>query len=268
MVDSPYLVRPGQKVRLAEFPTNDAGAFDDKHAAKPDVGKNLDKLDQLQEVLYAQAQHAVLIVFQAMDAGGKDGAIEHVFSGVNPQGCQVTSFKVPTALERAHDFLWRHHVACPPKGMIGIHNRSHYEAVLVERVHDLVPRKVWERRYDHICEFERGLADDGTTIIKFFLHISKDEQKERFQARLDDPAKHWKFNAGDLAERKLWDAYQAAYEDALTRCSTEHAPWYIVPADRKWFRNWVVSDVIVRTLKKLDLSFPEPDKPLDGIVVE
>jgi len=268
MVDSPYLVRPGQKFHLSEAPTNDVGRFADKQAAEPEVKKNLKKLDELQEVLYAQAEHAVLIVFQAMDAGGKDGAIDFVFSGLNPQGCQVTPFKVPNALEKAHDFLWRHHVACPPKGMIGIHNRSHYEAVLVERVNDIAPERVWERRYDHINEFERRLSDEGTTIVKFFLHISKEEQKARLQARLDNPAKHWKFNLGDLEERKKWDEYQAAYEDVLTRCSTEYAPWYVVPADRKWYRNWVVSDVIVRTLKKLDLRFPAPEKPLEGIVID
>jgi PPK2 family polyphosphate:nucleotide phosphotransferase len=268
MVDSPYLVRPGHKFSLDDVKTDDRGQFADKHEAAPVVKENLAALDALQEVLYAQAEHAVLIVFQAMDGGGKDGAIDFVFSGLNPQGCHVTSFKVPTHIERAHDFLWRHHIACPAKGMIGIHNRSHYEAVLVERVHEIAPRKVWERRYDHINEFERRLVDEGTTVIKFFLHISKAEQRARLQARVDDPAKHWKFNLGDLDERKKWDEYQDAYADALQRCSTEWAPWYVVPADRKWYRNVVVSDVIVRTLKKLDLKFPKPDRPLEGIVVE
>src|SRR6476659_10416888 len=187
-----------------------------------------------------------------MDCGGKDGSIEHVFSSVNPQGCQVTSFKVPTPLELAHDYLWRIHQAVPPKGMIGIFNRSHYESVLVERVKNLVPKDVWSRRYRHINEFERLLADEGTTIIKFFLHISKDEQKRRMQARLDDKQKNWKFNVGDLKERALWDDYQEAYQDALRECSTDYAPWYVVPADKKWYRNWVISDTIVRTVQSLD----------------
>jgi PPK2 family polyphosphate:nucleotide phosphotransferase len=198
----------------------------------------------------------VLIVFEAMDAGGKDGAIEHVFSGLNPQGCTVTGFKVPTPLELSHDYLWRVHARVPPKGMIGIFNRSHYESVLVERVKGLVPKDVWSRRFDHINAFEKLLTDEGVTILKFFLHISKEEQKERMQARLDDPIKRWKFNPKDLDERKLWDDYMAAYEEALNRCSTPYAPWFVVPADRKWFRNWAVSDTLVRALEKLDMKFP------------
>jgi PPK2 family polyphosphate:nucleotide phosphotransferase len=203
-----------------------------------------------------------------MDAGGKDGAIEHVFSGVNPQGCSVTSFKAPTPVEAAHDFLWRHHDAVPRKGMIGIHNRSHYEAVLVERVHELVPKNVWKGRYDRINEFERLLAEEGTTILKFFLHISKAEQKRRLERRLKDPHKNWKFNLADLKERDLWNDYQQAYEDALEKCSTEHAPWFIVPADHKWFRNWVLSDVIVRTLASLKMKYPPPAAGLNRIVIK
>jgi PPK2 family polyphosphate:nucleotide phosphotransferase len=267
MIDSPYLVQPGKQLTLSEFPTDDTGKFKDKDEAAPVVEKNLQYLDELQEVLYAEARHAVLVVFQAMDCGGKDGAIEHVFSGVNPQGCSVTSFKVPTPIERAHDFLWRHHQAVPAKGMIGIFNRSHYEAVLVERVHEIVPKSVWKRRYDHINGFEQNLAEEGTTILKFFLHISKAEQKRRLEARLKDPNKNWKFNLGDLKERELWDDYQAAYDDALERCSTEHAPWYVVPSDKKWFRNWVISDTIVRTLKPLKMKFPPPPPGLDKVVI-
>ncbi len=256
MLDSPYLVTPGKKLKLSRHPTDDTGPFKDKEHAAEIVAKNLQKLDELQELLYADGRHALLVVFQAMDGGGKDGAIEHVFSGVNPQGCSVTSFKVPSSLESKHDFLWRIHNACPPKGMIGIFNRSHYESVLVERVHKLVPADVWKPRYDHINAFEKLLSDEGTTIIKFFLHISKEEQKRRFQDRLKDKDKNWKFSTGDLKERALWGEYQNAFKDALEKCSTKKAPWYIVPSDRKWFRNWVISDTIVRTMEKMKMRYP------------
>ena len=268
MIRSPYHAEPGKKVSLADWPTDDVGPFKEKQEAAKEVEKNLKKLKKLQDVLYAQAKHAVLIVFQAMDAGGKDGAIDHVFSGVNPQGCSVTSFKVPSTLERAHDFLWRIHHAAPPRGMIGIFNRSHYESVLVERVKKLVPEKVWSRRYDTINAFEEELSDEGTVILKFFLHISKDEQKRRLEARLSDPEKNWKFSPNDLQERKYWDDYQAAYEDLLAKCSTKTAPWTVVPSDRKWFRNWVISDVIVRTLEKLDMKYPPPAEGIEKMKVE
>jgi PPK2 family polyphosphate:nucleotide phosphotransferase len=202
-----------------------------------------------------------------MDAGGKDGTIRHIFSGVNPQGCAVTSFKSPSTIERAHDFLWRVHAAAPANGMIGIFNRSHYEDVLIVRVHNLVPKDVWSKRYAHICEFEKLLSDSGTTILKFFLHISKDEQKKRLQARLDDPQKHWKFNVEDLAERKLWDEYMEAFDDALEKTSTRYAPWYVVPSDRKWFRNWVISDTIVHALEDMRLKFPDPAPGLDKVKI-
>ena len=256
IIDSPYVVKPGKKFKIKSRSTDDQGKFKDREDALPATQKHLEKLDHLQEVLYAGNQHALLIVFQAMDGGGKDGAIEHIFSGINPQGCQVTSFKKPNELELAHDFLWRIHGAAPRKGMIGIFNRSHYESVLVERVHKLVPKKQWQARYEHINSMEKMLTDEGTTILKFFLHISKDEQRQRLQDRLDNQEKHWKFDPNDLEERKLWDEYQEAYEDAIGKCSTEWAPWYVVPADRKWFRNWVISDTIVRTMQKLDLQFP------------
>ncbi len=265
MIDSPYLVRPGKTFRLSDHDPDDTGSFKDKDDAKDSVDKNLKKLADLQERLYAQSKHGLLIAIQAMDTGGKDGAIKHVFSGVNPQGCQVTSFKQPTPLELKHDFLWRIHAATPCKGMIGIFNRSHYESVLVERVHDLVPKKIWSKRFDLINHFERLLSDEGTTIIKFFLHISKDEQKCRLQARLDDKEKHWKFDHNDVHERKFWHEYMEAYQDALGKCSTEAAPWYVVPANRKWFRNWVLSDTIVRTLKKLGLDFPAAGKKIAGV---
>ena len=268
MFESDYLVRPGKKFVLKDFPTDDTGPFDDKDDAAKAIEKNLSRLSELQEVLYAEAKHAVLVVMQAIDAGGKDGAIRHVFSGVNPQGCTVTSFKKPTELELAHDFLWRVHAAVPPRGMIGIFNRSHYESVLVERVKKLVPKDVWSKRYDHINEFERMLADSGVTIVKFFLHISKDEQKQRLEKRLADPAKNWKFNPADLVERKLWDDYQDAFDDMLERCSTDHAPWYVVPADRKWFRNWVLSETIVHTMESLDMKFPPPAPGLDKIKID
>jgi PPK2 family polyphosphate:nucleotide phosphotransferase len=267
MVDSPYLVEPGKRFHFASRPTDDTGPFKDKEDAKPATRENLEKLDGLQEVLYAESKRALLVVFQAMDCGGKDGAIEHVFSGLDPQGCAVTNFKVPTSLERSHDFLWRHHLAVPGKGMIGIHNRSHYESVLVERVKNIVPKSVWSKRYDHINEFERILSEDCVTIIKFCLHISKAEQKRRLEARRDNPAKQWKFNPADLEERKHWDAYQDAFQDALRNTSTKYGPWYVVPADRKWFRNWVVSDVIVRTLKRLKPQYPPPVPGIEKIVI-
>jgi len=262
MLDSPYIVKPGKKIKLAKIPTDDTGPFKDKEDAAEVTDKNIKKLVKLQGLLYAESKHALLICLQAMDAGGKDGAIRYVFSGVNPQGCQVTSFKVPSSTEKSHDFLWRHHVACPPRGMIGIFNRSHYESVLVERVEKLTPEKIWSERYDSINKFEKLLTEEGTIVLKFYLHISREEQKKRLQARLEDPDKNWKFSASDVKERKKWSDYEAAFEDAISRCSTDYAPWVVVPADRKWFRNWVISDLIVRTLEKLDMKYP---KAPDGI---
>jgi PPK2 family polyphosphate:nucleotide phosphotransferase len=267
MVESPYLVEPGKRFHLKRHSTDDTSPFKDKAHAEPALAKNLEVLEQLQEVFYAASRHALLVVFQAMDCGGKDGAIEHVFSGIDPQGCSVTSFKAPSSLERTHDFLWRHHHAVPPKGMIGIHNRSHYETVLIERVKGIAPKAVWSKRYEQINAFERMLADEGVVILKFFLHISKAEQKRRLEARRDTPHKHWKFNPADLEERKRWDDYQDAFQDALAKCSTKHAPWYAVPADKKWFRNWVVSDVIVRTLKQLKPKYPPPVPGIEKIVI-
>ena len=265
MSDWPYRVKPGTKVDLAQWPTDDTGQFKDKSEAKPLIEKHLRKLDELQNLLYASAKHSLLIVLQAIDAGGKDGAIEHVFGGVNPQGCQVTSFKVPTHVELAHDYLWRYHQACPPRGMIGIFNRSHYESVLVERVKKIAPKDVWSQRFDQINDFERMLSAENTVILKFFLHISKAEQKRRLEARLEDRSKNWKFSVADATERKYWDDYTAAFEDAIRYCSTDYAPWFVVPSDHKWFRNWVLSDTIVRTLQKLNMKYPEPEKGLDQI---
>jgi PPK2 family polyphosphate:nucleotide phosphotransferase len=267
MTQSPYLVEPGKKLKLAEWSPDDTGEFKDKANALGESEKNLAKLADLQNVLYAEAKQSVLVVLQAIDAGGKDGTIRHVFSGVNPQGCDVTSFKVPSDIEKSHDFLWRIHARVPHKGMIGIFNRSHYESVLVERVKKLTPKEIWSRRYAQINAFERMLTDEGVTILKFFLHISKKEQKHRMLARLDQQAKNWKFNPDDLADRELWEPYMAAYEDMMRECSTKHAPWYIVPANHKWFRNWLIGDVLVRTLKAMDPQYPAPPEGLEKIKI-
>jgi PPK2 family polyphosphate:nucleotide phosphotransferase len=217
------------------------------------------RLAELQERLYAEAKQSLLVVFQAMDTGGKDGAIKHVFHGVNPVGVHVASFKAPTPIELAHDFLWRVHAKTPAKGDIVIFNRSHYESVLIERVHELVPKKTWKARYKQINAFEEMLAAEGTTIVKFFFHISKDEQRERLLARLDNPDKTWKFNPEDIAERKLWDDYMDAYEDAVNKTSTKHAPWHVVPANHKWYRNYFVSKTLVDTLEQMDPKYPKKD---------
>ncbi len=257
----------GEPVRLADYDPDDSGHYDDKGSAAKQVDRNRERMRALQEILYAGHRHALLIVLQGMDASGKDGTIEHVMEGMNPQGVQVTSFKVPTAEELDHDFLWRVHRHIPGRGMIGIFNRSQYEDVLVARVNKLVPKGVWQSRYEHINAFEQLLVDSGVTILKFFLHISKDEQKQRFEARLSDPTKQWKFAAGDLAIREKWDRYMEAYEDALARCNPKWAPWYIVPANKKWYRNLVVSSIIVETLEKLNLKYPDPEPGLDKVKI-
>jgi PPK2 family polyphosphate:nucleotide phosphotransferase len=267
MAHSSFRVEPGKKVDLSKWPTDDTGPFKDKSQAKDEIKKHVGRLIELQELLYASASHSVLIVLQAMDTGGKDGAISHVFSGVNPQGCNVTSFKAPSHNELAHDYLWRYHQACPKRGMMEIFNRSHYESVLVERVHEIVSKDVWSQRFEQINAFERTLIAENTLILKFFLHISKQEQKRRLEARLDDKTKRWKFSPADLAERKYWDEYTQAFEDALRYCSTDEAPWYVVPSDHKWFRNWVLSDTIVRAMEKLDMKYPQPAEGLDKIKV-
>jgi PPK2 family polyphosphate:nucleotide phosphotransferase len=257
----------GQAVHLADYDPNYTGDYEHKKNAEEQLKDNRHRMRALQDMLYAEHKHALLIVLQAMDAGGKDGTIHHVMQGVNPQGVQVTSFKVPTPEELDHDFLWRVHRHVPPRGMIGIFNRSHYEDVLIVRVNELVPESVWEKRYDHINAFERLLADSGVTILKFFLHISKDEQKARFMDRLTQPEKQWKFSAGDLPVREKWDQYMAAYEDAIARCNTKHAPWHIVPANHKWYRNLVISSMIVETLENLNMHYPDPEPGLDQIVI-
>jgi PPK2 family polyphosphate:nucleotide phosphotransferase len=264
-----YLVKPGEKIKLSEWDPNDMGDFKGgKKEGIADIEKLNTGLEELQELLFAEHKHKVLIVLQAMDTGGKDGVIRRVFDGVNPQGVRVASFKVPTQEELDHDYLWRVHKVTPGNGEMVIFNRSHYEDVLVVRVHNYVPPEVWKKRFEQINHFERLLAENGTTILKFFLHIDLDEQKERLQARLDDPAKRWKFRLGDLKERKLWDDYMQAYEDVLSKTSTDYAPWFIVPANRKWYRDLIVSSVLVETLQGLNMKFPEPEENLDGVVIE
>ncbi|HDD54972.1 MAG TPA: polyphosphate kinase 2 family protein [Chloroflexi bacterium] len=264
-----YLVKPGKPLNLNLWDPNDKSLFPiSKKEGKKKLRELNQELEALQELLFAEGKHKVLIVLQAMDTGGKDGTIRHVFEGVNPQGVKVAGFKVPTSKELAHDYLWRVHKHTPGKGEIVIFNRSHYEDVLVVRVHNLVPEEIWSRRYEHIRAFEKTLAEEGTTILKFYLHINREEQKKRLQARLDEPHKNWKFSQGDLAERALWDQYQAAYEDALIKTSTDNAPWYIIPANRKWYRNLVVSTIIINKLKSLKMAYPEPEEGLEGIVIE
>jgi PPK2 family polyphosphate:nucleotide phosphotransferase len=247
-MDYVWKLDSGKKVSLKDFDPSYSGKLK-KDDAPSELDKLYGELGELQELLYAAGHNAVLVVLQGMDTSGKDGTISHVMSSVNPQGCRVTSFKAPTSEELAHDFLWRVHANTPGKGMLGIFNRSHYEDVLIVRVHNLLPEADWKANYDHINNFEKLLTGTGTIIVKFFLHISKDEQAERLQAREDDTAKRWKINAGDYKERNFWDEYQQAYEDLLEKCSTENAPWYIVPADRKWFRNLAIARTLVETLR-------------------
>ncbi len=259
-----FLVRPGARVKLRDRDAAFTGGLDKGRTLRT-AEKRIADLPDLQLRLYAEGRRALLIVLQAMDAGGKDGTIRKVMSILNPQGCRVTSFKTPTPEELAHDFLWRIHRAVPRAGEIGIFNRSHYEDVLIVRVHGLVPKKTWSGRYEHINRFEKLLADSGVTILKFFLHIGKDEQRKRFQARLDDPQKHWKANPADFEERRRWDDYHDAYEAALRRCSTPWAPWYVIPADHKWFRNLAVATVIRDTLRRMNPRFPPPPEGLDSV---
>jgi len=264
-----YRVKPASTIDLSEWDPADKRFFaDDKKAGKKALKELNKELEQLQELLYAEGKQKVLIVLQAMDTGGKDGTIRHVFDRVNPQGVKVASFKKPTPKELAHDYLWRVHPHTPGKGEIVIFNRSHYEDVLVVRVHELVPESVWRKRYDHINAFEKLLADEGTTILKFYLHIDLDEQKERLQARLDEPEKRWKFAKGDLAERKRWPQYMAAYEEMLEKTSTTYAPWYIIPANRKWYRNIIILQTIIDTLKGLAMAYPPAEEGLAEIVIE
>ncbi len=254
-----YRVKPGQEINLKDSDPAESGQFKGgKAEGLLAIGELTRELESLQEILYAEHAHKVLIVLQAMDTGGKDGTIRRVFEGVNPQGVKVASFKVPTVPEMDHDYLWRVHQQVPAKGEMVIFNRSHYEDVLVVRVHQLVTPEVWTARYQQINDFERMLAAEGTTILKFFLHISPEEQKKRLLARLKDETKQWKYNPADLKERQLWKKYMQAYEDVLSRTSMDFAPWYIVPADRKWYRDWVVATTLVETLRSLKMKYPKP----------
>jgi PPK2 family polyphosphate:nucleotide phosphotransferase len=253
---SKLIVEPGGKFKLKKRKPADTSGVTKPHAAKA-MRHQVEKLSELHDLLYAEHKRSVLIVLQGMDASGKDGTIKHVMSGVNPQGCSVTSFKEPTSLEMDHDYLWRIHAAVPAKGTIGIFNRSQYEDVLITRVHKLVPRNLLEKRYVEINSFEQTLTENGTHILKFFLHMSSEEQLKRFDERLADPRKNWKSSPADFKEREFFDQYQDAYEEVLDRCSTKAAPWYVVPADHKWFRNFAVAEVVVRTMESFGMKYPE-----------
>ena len=260
-----FIVEPGSKVRLSDVDAGFRGGYEDKDSAKAELGKYVEKLHQLQYLMYAENKRSLLVVLQGMDAAGKDGTISHVLGAMNPQGCRVYGFKAPSAEELAHDYLWRVHQATPRKGFITVFNRSHYEDVLVVRVHKLVPKDVWSRRYDEINAFEDELSNEGTHIVKFYLHIDKEEQLERFKQRLDDSSRHWKISEADYAEREYWPQYQEAYEETITKCSTHHAPWYIIPSNHKWFRNLAVSQILVDTLESLDMKLPAPNANLEDI---
>ena len=257
-----------KKVSLKDYDTRDKSCFPDREEAEAAAAFDIQAIAELQNRLYAESKRSLLIVIQATDTGGKDSTIRKVLGPINPQGVKVTSFKAPSKTELAHDYLWRIHQAAPAKGMIGVFNRSHYEDVLIVRVHGLAPKQAIEQRYDQINNFEKHLAQNDVSILKLFLHISKEEQKERLQARLDDPSKHWKFNPGDLEERKHWDDYQDAFENALSRCSTLHAPWHVIPADRKWHRNAIIARMIRCKLEDLDPRYPEVDFDPSGIVID
>jgi PPK2 family polyphosphate:nucleotide phosphotransferase len=262
-----YRVTDGDGFRLAGWATDETSGIAGKAEGRAELDELTTRLDELQELFYADGRHRLLVVLQGTDTAGKGGAIKRVFRGMNPSGVRVTSFKAPTAPELAHDFLWRVHPHVPGNGEVALFDRSHYEDVLIVRVHDLVPKERWSARYEHIRAFEQMLLDEGTTIRKFFLHISRDEQRERLEARLADETKHWKFRRQDLDERSYWDAYQEAYEDMIRRTSTKDAPWYVVPADKKWHRDVVICRTLVETLEGLDLRYPEGEEDLDGIVV-
>jgi PPK2 family polyphosphate:nucleotide phosphotransferase len=265
-----YWVKPGDRPDLSKIDSNEKSLFTgaDKSEFEEQFRELQDQLRDMQKMLYAQNKHRILVVMQAMDTGGKDGCIKHVFSHIDPQGIHVRSFKKPTAEELSHDFLWRVHAKVPPTGQLVIFNRSHYEDIIAVRVKKLFPAEVWKRRQRHIIDFERMLAEEGTTIVKIFLHISRGEQKKRLEARLSNPKKHWKFNPDDLADRKLWDDFMRAYEDVISKTSCEHAPWFVVPADRKWYRNLCVARIMVDTMRGLKMELPKIDWDPNGITIE
>jgi PPK2 family polyphosphate:nucleotide phosphotransferase len=260
-----FRVEPGQKIDLDAFDADFKPEGINRDEAEDRFKDLTDELRDLQHVMYAEDRRSLLVVLQGRDAAGKDGTIRHVFGPMNPQGTHVTSFKVPSKEELAHDFLWRCHKAAPRRGTVGIFNRSHYEDVLVVRVHDLVPREIWSKRFDHINAFERLLADKGTTMLKFYLHIDRDEQLERFKKRIDNPRKNGKISDADYSERPYWDAYTDAFEDALSICSTDVAPWFMIPANRKWARNLVIADIVAETMRGLGMRFPEPEVDMEEI---
>ena len=260
-----FRVEPGNKINLEEIDARwkpDGMSRDD---ADEEFRHLTEKLRDLQHLMYAEDKHSLLIVLQGRDAAGKDGTIRRVFGPMNPQGCKVTSFKVPSKIELAHDFLWRCHLAAPGRGKVGIFNRSHYEDVLVVRVHGLVPESIWSKRFEHINAFERLLADNNTTVLKFYLHIDREEQLERFKKRIDNPKKNWKISDSDYSERPHWDAYTEAFEDALSKCSTESAPWFVIPANRKWARNLLIARTVADAMEKLKMRYPEPDVDMNEI---
>jgi PPK2 family polyphosphate:nucleotide phosphotransferase len=264
-----YRIEPGEEVHLDKVDPDDTSGFDGKGEDERGESKKLnEKLRRLQEMLYAEHKMKVLVILQAVDTGGKDGVIHRVFEGVNPQGVQVARFGIPSPEELDRDFLWRHHKRVPGKGELAIFNRSHYEGVLVERVHRLVSEDVWKRRYREVNDFERLLSEEETVILKFYLHISKDEQKKRLQERLEDPTKEWKFSNNDIPERRHWDEYMTAYEDALNKTSTDWAPWHLIPSNHKWYRDLVVSRVIVKAMEKMDLHYPKLDGDVKSIVIK
>jgi PPK2 family polyphosphate:nucleotide phosphotransferase len=262
-----YQVQPGERVNLTDINPDESENYTSKKDVAHELKLHRRRIRKLQERLYAENQHSLLIILQAMDTGGKDGTIKHVFREVNPQGCQVWSFKQPSYEEASHDFLWRYHHRVPQQGMITIFNRAHYEDVLVVRVHNLVPKTEWQQRYHIINEFEQMLTLSKVKVIKFFLHISKHEQKRRLESRLANPDKHWKFSTNDLKERRFWDEYQKAFEDAISHCSTQYAPWYVVPANKKWYRNLVVARTIADTLEAMNPQYPNGEKDLNNIII-
>jgi PPK2 family polyphosphate:nucleotide phosphotransferase len=260
-----FRIKTGSKVVLAKIDADYHGDYDNEESTIADLNKYSQRLTELQALMYAENKNSLLIVLQAMDGGGKDGTIHHVMAAMNPQGCNVAAFKVPNAEELSHDYLWRIHKMTPAKGRITVFNRSHYEDVLVVRVHNLVPKQVWSKRYNEINAFERGLANSGTTIVKFFLHIDKEEQLRRFRDRLDQPDKQWKISDADYKEREYWDDYQQAYVDAISKCSFNYAPWYVIPANHKWFRDLAVSQILVETMEGCKMKYPEPSADLEVI---
>ena len=262
------LLKPGTKVNLKHYAPDDTGHYKSADDADDEIKSLLEELNKLQYLLYAENKHALLVVLQCMDTSGKDGTIRKVMGGLSPLGVEVKAFKAPHEEELAHDYLWRVHQAVPRRGYVGIFNRSHYEDVLVVRVHNLVPAHVWKKRFEQINQFEKILVENDVVVLKFFLHISKKEQKRRLEDRLNDPTRYWKFSLKDVEERKYWSDYRKAYEDALSKCSSDWAPWQIVPADHKWYRNLVVAKVMVKALRELDMKFPPPVIDLSKVVIE